>query len=154
MGIALDKFFETIQLVKAEEQHKNEIWEKTWHIEYFLFSFNKDMFGFVHHDWYQSGGYYYDNEYDFDYCKGFQLYDKCYRCDVIDEERRNAEWDRDYHSDDSDWKWTLNIKCIPLLVYKKEEVGYIDSNGKKHYFKKENREYKKKMKKEMSFLEE
>ena len=119
---------------KAEEQHKNEIWKKTWHIEYCLFSLNKDMFGFVYYDWYQSGGYYYPDEYDFDYSKGFQLYDKSYKEDMIDEERRSAEFDRDYHSDDSDWKWTLNVKCIPLLVYKKEEVGYIDSNGKKTLF--------------------
>ena len=57
MGVALDKFFETVQQLKAEEQHKNEIWEKTWHIEYCLFSFNKDMFGFVYHHWYPCGGW-------------------------------------------------------------------------------------------------
>ena len=154
MGVALDKFFETVQQLKAEEQHKNEIWEKTWHIEYCLFSFNKYMFGFVYHDWYQSGGYYYDNEYDYDYEKGFKLYDKYYKEDMIDEERRNAEWDRDYHHDDSDWKWILNIKCIPILVYKKECVGYIDGNGDKHYYKQIMKEHKKQAKKFFKGLED
>ena len=88
------------------------------------------------------------DEYDFDYSKGFCLYDKYYKGDMIDEERRNAEWDRDYHYDDSDWKWTLNVKCIPLLVYKEEQVGYIAPDGTKKYFKKEEKEYKKKWKKE------
>lgn len=147
MGVALDKFFETVQQLKAEEQHKNEIWEKTWHIEYCLFSFNKDMFGFVYHNWYPCGGYYYDNEYDYDYEKGFKLYDKSYKEDMIDEERRSAEFDRDYHYNDSDWKWILNIKCIPIIVYKKECVGYIDDNGNKHYYKQIMKEHKKQAKK-------
>ena len=150
MGIALDKFFEVAQQAEYDKQKEKEIWKKTWHIEYFLFSLNKDMFGFVYHNWYCSGGYYYDNEYDYDYKKGFKLYDKYYKEDMIDEERRNAEYDRDYHHNNSDWKWTLNVKCIPLLVYKKEQVGYIAPDGTKKYFKKEEKEYKKKMKAEIT----
>ena len=137
MGEALDKFFETVQQLKAEEQHKNEIWEKTWHVEYCLFSFNKDMFGFVYHDWYPCGSWEAPNsEYDYDYEKGFRLYDEDYKTDVIDEERSGAEFDRDHNiKGGMDWEFVLNIKCIPILVYKKECVGYIDSNGDKHYYK-------------------
>ena len=98
MGVALDKFFETVQQLKVEEQHKNEIWEKTWHIEYCLFSFNKDMFGFVYHHWYPCGGWEEPNsEYDYDYEKGFRLYDEDYKNEVIDEERSSAEFNRDYN---------------------------------------------------------
>ena len=138
MGVELDKFFETVRQLKAEEQHKNEIWEKTWHVEYCLFSFNKDMFGFVHHRWYPCGSWEAPNsEYDYDYEKGFRLYDKDYRTNVIDEERSGAEFDRDHNvKGEMDWKFVLNIKCIPVLVYKEEQVGYIDGNGDKHYFDK------------------
>ena len=149
MGVALDKFFETVQQLKAEEQHKNEIWEKTWHIEYCLFSLNKDMFGFVYHHWYPCGGWEAPNsEYDYDYEKGFRLYDEDYKTDVIDEERRSAEFDRDYNvKGGMDWEFVLNIKCIPILVYKKECVGYIDGNGDKHYYKQIMKEHKKQAKK-------
>ena len=137
MGESLDKFFETVQQLKAEEQHKNEIWEKTWHIEYCLFSFNKDIFGFVYHHWYPCGSWEAPNsEYDYDYEKGFQLYDEDYKTNVIDEERSSAEFERDNNiKGGMDWEFVLNIKCIPILVYKKECVGYIDGNGDKHYYK-------------------
>lgn len=45
MGEALDNFFELVETERVIEQHKSDLYEKTWHIEYFLFSFNKDMFG-------------------------------------------------------------------------------------------------------------
>ena len=149
MDEALDKFFETVQQLKAEEQHKNEIWEKTWHIEYCLFSFNKDMFGFVYHDWYPCGSWEAPNsEYDYDYEKGFHLYDGDYKDEVIDEERSSAEFDRDHNiKGGMDWGFVLNIKCIPILVYKKECVGYIDGNGDKHYYKQIMKEHKKQAKK-------
>ena len=149
MGVALDKFFETVQQAKAEEQHKNEIWEKTWHIEYCLFSFNKDMFGFVYHHWYPCGNWEAPNsEYDYDYKKGFRLYDEDYKTDVIDEERSCAEFDRDHNiKGGMDWGFVLNIKCIPILVYKKECVGYIYGNGDKHYYKQIMKEHKKQAKK-------
>lgn len=154
MGVALDKFFETVRQLKAEEQHKNEIWEKTWHIEYFLFSFNKDMFGFVYHHWYPCGSWEAPNsEYDYDYEKGFRLYDENYKTDVINEERSDAEFYRDYDiKGGKDWKFILNIKCIPILVYKKECVGYIDGNGDKHYYKQIMKEYKKQNEKIMKEL--
>ena len=156
MGEALDKFFETVQQLKAEEQHKNEIWEKTWHIEYCLFSFNKNMFGFVYHDWYPCGSWEAPNsEYDYDYEKGFRLYDEDYKTDVIDEERSGAEFDRDYNiKGGMDWEFVLNIKCIPILVYKKECVGYIDGNGNKHYYKQIMKEHKKQAKKFFKGLED
>lgn len=145
MAYALDKF--TVRL-KAEERHKNEIWKKTWHIEYCLFSFNKDMFGFVYHYWYPCGGWEAPNsEYDYDYEKGFRLYDEDYKTDVIDEERSGAEFDRDYDiKGGMDWEFVLNIKCIPILVYKKECVGYIDGDGNKHYYKQIMKEHKKQAK--------
>lgn len=130
MGEALDKFFELVETNRVIEQHKNDIYEKTWHIEYFLFSFNKDMFGPVYHNWYPAGSWEAPNsEYDFDYEKGFKLYDKDYRCDVIDIEADDARYDND--------EWRMNIKCFPMLVYKEELVGYKDSDGKKHYYKDE-----------------
>lgn len=156
MGEALNKFFETVQQLKAEEQHKNEIWEKTWHIEYCLFSFNKDMFGFVYHHWYPCGGWEAPNsEYDYEYEKGFRLYDEDYKTDVIDEERSSAEFERDHDiKGGMDWEFVLNIKCIPILVYKKECVGYIDGNGDKHYYKQIMKEHKKQAKKFFKGLED
>lgn len=156
MGVALDKFFETVQQLKAEEQHKNEIWEKTWHVEYCLFSFNEDMFGFVYHDWYPCGSWEAPNsEYDYDYEKGFRLYDEDYKTDVIDEERSGAEFDRDNNvKGGMDWEFVLNIKCIPILVYKKECVGYIDGDGNKHYYKQIMKEHKKQAKKFFKGLED
>lgn len=156
MGVALDKFFETVQQLKAEEQHKNEIWEKTWHIEYCLFSFNKDMFGFVYHHWYPCGSWEAPNsEYDYDYEKGFRLYDEDYKTDVIDEERSGAEFDRDHDiKGGMDWEFVLNIKCIPILVYKKECVGYVDCNGNKHYYKQIMKEHKNQAKKFFKGLED
>ena len=112
MGITLDDFFEMVREDKICKQHENDIYKKTWHIEYCLFSLNKDMFGFVYHNWYPCGNWEAPNsEYDFDYEKGFRLYDRDYRCDVIDGERDLAKYDND--------KWKMNIKCIPILVYKK-----------------------------------
>ena len=158
MGVALDKFFETVQQLKAEEQHKNEIWEKTWHIEYCLFSFNKYMFGFVYHNWYPCGSWEAPNsEYDYDYEKGFRLYDEDYKTDVIDLEIDDAKFDKEHqheYTTTNDWKWILNIKCIPILVYKKECVGYIDGNGDKHYYKQIMREHKKQAKKFFKGLED
>ena len=84
---------------------------------------------FYHH-WYPAGTWEAPNsEYDFDYEKGFKLYDEDYRCDVIDCEADDARYDKD--------EWRMNIKCFPMLVYKEELVGYKDSEGKKHYFKDE-----------------
>ena len=75
--------------------------------------------------------------------KGYAFY-----TDVIDEERRSAEFDRDYNvKGGMDWEFVLNIKCIPILVYKKECVGYIDGNGDKHYYKQIMKEHKKQAKK-------
>ena len=158
MGVVLDKFFETVQQLKAEKQHKNEIWEKTWHIEYCLFSFNEDMFGFVYHHWYPCGGWEAPNsEYDYDYEKGFRLYDEDYKNEVIDLEIGDAKFDKEHqheYTTTNDWKWILNIKCIPILVYKKECVGYIDCDGNKHYYKQIMREHKKQAKKFFKGLED
>ena len=114
------------------------------------------MFGFVYHDWFPSGSWEAPNsEYDYDYEKGFQLYDKDYKTDMIDEERSCAEFDRDLNiKGENDWEFILNIKCIPVLVYKKECVGYIDSNGNKHYYKKMMKEHKKQAKKFFKELED
>ena len=46
------------------------------------------------------------------------------------------------------------MKILQILVYKKEQVGYIDGDGKEHYFKKEEKEYKKKMKAEITVMNE
>ena len=107
------------------------------------------MFGFVYHDWYPCGSWEAPNsEYDYDYEKGFRLYDEDYKTDVIDEERSGAEFDRDHNiKGGMDWEFVLNIKCIPILVYKKECVGYIDGNGDKHYYKQIMKEHKKQAKK-------
>ena len=166
MGVALDKFFETVQQLKAEEQHKNEIWKKTWHIEYCLFSFNKDMFGFVYHHWYPCGSWESPkSEYDYDYKKGFQLFDYEYKFEVWDNEVDMAKHNKEHYIElngdtsrdfmlSTDWKFVLNIKCIPILVYKKECVGYIDGNGDKHYYKQIMKEHKKQAKKFFKGLED
>ena len=139
MAVDLSKYFAEM---KAEEKYPREIWKKTWHIEYFLFSFNKSMFGFVHHHWFPAGTW--ENpcaEYDFVYKKGFQLFDYEYKNETWECEVDLAKSDRDYDKGKIDyhigknWKFILNIKCIPLLVYKEECVGWKDNEGE-HYYKK------------------
>jgi hypothetical protein len=108
---------------------------KELHLIYALFSFNKDLFGFVHHEWFPCGSWEAPKaEWDYDYKKGFRAFDWEYKTEVCDEEFGHAKFCRDNGFSDCDWKWILNVKCVP--------VGFkfwrkIESAPDLYYFSKE-----------------
>lgn len=92
------------------------------HEIYALFSFNKDMFGWVHHNWFPCGNWEApEAEWDYDYEKGFSTFDDVYKSDVWDEEYDSAMRDKERVANGeppywsySDWLFVSRIKCIPM----------------------------------------
>lgn len=102
------------------------VYERRWHKGYVMFSFNKGLFGFVYHDWYPSGPWEAPNsEYDFNWEKGFKVYDDEYRCDTIDELKYLAK-----NYPDSYDLYAAKVICIPVFWKYPMMVGHTVDNGK------------------------
>ena len=121
---SLDELINSTFTVKAKKQ-KYTISKNGWvsqdklRLGYFMFSFNKEMFGFVRHYWFPSGGWEApESEYDYDYEKGFGVYDSEYKSDVIDEERQMAEMEDDRNA------FIKKVVCIPIIWMIPTTVGH------------------------------
>lgn len=102
------------------------VYERKWHKGYVMFSFNKKLFGFVHHDWYPSGSWENPNsEYDFNWKKGIEVFDEEYKCDVIDELKRHGK----NYPNSSDL-YAAKVICIPVFWKYPMMVGHTVDNGK------------------------
>ena len=137
-----------------------EIWKKVWHIEWFLFSFNKDPFGFVYHNWFPAGNWEApEAEWDYTIEEGFHTYSKEYIYDNVRIDRHYAELELDRlqaavkrgeqvdKSDIEEAKFIYNIVPVPYPVYSEIQIGYIE-NGKKYYFQREDRKMRKQLRAE------
>ena len=100
---------------------KTEPTKKTFniHIEWFMFSFNSNCFGFVYHNWYPSGGW--ENpysSYDYEWSKGFRTYDTYYKDNYIKEDREYAK--RHTKDKESDSCFIAKIFYFPLIKFTRD----------------------------------
>jgi len=84
MKVDLDKFFnECVTPTLAQLESKEKFFRP--HFLYALFSFDKEMFGWVHYEWYPCNHPLDPVEYDCDLVKGFRILnegsEEAYECD-------------------------------------------------------------------------
>lgn len=120
MSIDLSMFDDMV-VVQEEEQKKYEKGKAFHpHFVYALFSFNKDMFGWVHYEWFQCNHPLDPVEYDSDIVKGFKVMsegdEESYECD-----KDIAEWKKKVHHKGFDlygldWKFIDKIIRVPVGI--------------------------------------
>ena len=90
------------------------------HFLYALFSFNKEMFGWVHYHWYKCNCIFDPVEYDSDIVKGFQILDEynmeTYECDkdLAESQKRYDLYGEGWTGWGVDWKFMDKVIAVPV----------------------------------------
>lgn len=119
MKVDLDDFLEqcvtpTPALLEPKEKYFRP------HFLYALFSFNKDMFGWVHYHWYPCNHPLDPVEYDCDLVKGFQILNEGnmenYECEkeLAEAQKRYDLYGEGWTGWGVDWKFMDKVIAIPV----------------------------------------